>query len=102
MIAEVAAGRVPPELQQALDALPTLSTRRTQSGLFALWQRAFGDGNQESVVSKITPFDDGGFFKRASLFWVHMRSERLEARLLAEGGSFGLFALQQDGIAYLH
>ena len=53
-------------------------------------------------VHRVDPFEDAGFFRESSVFWVFADEHLLEGAVLPSGGSFGLFALGPSGLLYLN
>lgn len=94
MIADCARGHTPELLGQYLrERFPE---RR------AAWVPRWLAAPRTYDVSKVEPFDDGGWLRASCVFFVFTRDGLLEGRVLPSGGSFGLFALGPGGLQYLN
>ncbi len=91
MAAESARGQTPAPLGQFL---------RDEFGTGGWLSRFFG-GPRTFEVTRIVPFDDGGFLQRSCVFQVFARDHLLEGTVLPSGGSFGSFSLGEAGLRYL-
>ena len=56
----------------------------------------------DPTVEEVRPVDDGGFFRRHSIFWVWVRGWFLEASMLPDLSSSGMFAFDGMSLFYLN
>jgi hypothetical protein len=56
----------------------------------------------DPTVEEVRPVDDGGFFRRHSIFWVWVRGWFLEASWLPSLSSSGMFAFDGMSLSYLN
>jgi len=94
MTAQVEKGQTPALLEQFL--------RETFGGSVGGWFSRWLSDPRTYEVCRITPFEDGGFFRRSCVFEVFARDHLLEGTVLPSGGTFGLFSLDADGLHYLN
>jgi hypothetical protein len=94
MMADVEGGRSPEVLATFIKA-QLVKPRSWLGSLLA------GSNEHDHEVSRVVPFDDGGFFRQASIFEAFVRGNVLEGHVLPSGGSFGLFAIDAAGLRYL-
>ena len=87
--------------------------RQTPTVLRHFLEATFADSAQSGLCRRMSPaeryevteiqlFDDEGCFRRSCFFFVCVGGYFLEAPILSNGGTFGLFALLDDGPRYLN